>query len=343
MRSLKRKAPKKVLELAILVLIVIFILSSVFILSGCTSKLQRFEDTREKMGTFVNIIIYSAEADAAKILDDAFLKIDELNKIASNYDKESSVSILNQNGIIENAPKELIEIISLSKEYNKKTMGAFDITVDPLLKLWSEGLWEESKEVQQQKISETLELVDSDKIIIDGSTIKFAVPGMSVTLGGVAKGYIVDKVIELIKSYGVKNALVNAGGDIATLGSKPDGELWSVSLENPDNTSEKIVEFAFANKAIATSGNYYRYFDPTKEAHHIIDPRTGYSADSGCISSTIIADNATIADILATAVFVLGPQDGLKVVEGLDNVEAFIIDEEKNFHKSSGIDKYIVK
>jgi thiamine biosynthesis lipoprotein len=94
--------------------------------------------------------------------------------------------------------------------------------------------------------------------------------------------------------------------------------------------------------AVATSGNYYRYFDPDKKVHHIIDPRTGLSANS-CISVTVIAENAAIADILATSVFVLGPGEGLKMIESLDNTEAFIIDNERNFHKSSGIDKFIVK
>ena len=330
----------KSITLAIaLVIISAFVIS----ISGCKPTLQRYEKNLEKMGTYVNIIIYAdKDKDSQKILDLGFAKIDELSKIASNYDKESSVTKLNNEGFIENAPAELVEIIKLSKDYNKITMGAFDITIDPILTLWSEGLWKESKEIQQEKVLETLNFVGSDKISIDGSNIKFEKEGMSVTLGGIAKGYIVDKVIETLKSQGINNALVNAGGDIAALGSKPDGGLWNVSLENPDNTSEKIVEFAFAGKSIATSGNYYRYFDPKKEVAHIIDPKTGYTADK-CISATIIAENATIADILATSVFVLGPQDGISLVDSLDNVEAFIIDTERNIFKSKGIDKYILK
>ncbi|MCE5330080.1 FAD:protein FMN transferase, partial [bacterium] len=313
------------------------------VFTGCKPKLERYEENREKMGTYVNIIIYTDNEDKSQgFLNEGFSRIDELSKIASNYDAGSSVTKLNENGFIENAPKELVELIQLSKDYNKITSGAFEITVDPVLTLWSEGLWKETKEVQQQKISDALKLVGSDKISIEGNNIRFDQEGMSVTLGGIAKGYIVDKVIEDLKNKGINNMLVNAGGDIATLGSKPDGQLWNVSLENPDNTTEKIVEFAFAGKAIATSGNYYRYFDPEKEASHIIDPRTGYTADK-CISTTIIADNATIADILATSVFVLGPEDGMALVNSLDNVEALIIDSERNITRSEGIDKYIVK
>lgn len=319
-------------------LIVIF----VFSMAGCSRLPGRFEDTREKMGTFVNIIIYSNEEDYAEILESSFQKIDELNGIASNYDSESAVSVLNRDGIIRNAPDELIDIIDISKEYNVKTEGAFDITVNPVLELWSEGLWQESEEIQKQKINEALKLLGSAQISIEGRTITLGKEGMSLTLGGVAKGYIVDEVIELIKSKGIKSALVNAGGDIRILGSKPDGSSWYISLENPDNTSEQIIGFSLSDKSIATSGNYYRYFDPEKEVHHIIDPRTGFSSNK-CISVTIIAENATIADILATAVFVLGPEDGLRIIEGIENTEAFIIDNERNFHKSSGIGKFIVE
>ena len=332
-----------VLKSITLAMVLVILSAFAISVSGCRPSLQRYEKNLEKMGTYVNIIIYADKnSDSQKILDSGFAKIDELSKIASNYDKESSVTKLNNDGFIENAPGELVEIIRLSKDYNKTTMGAFDITIDPVLTLWSGGLWNESKEAQQEKILEALNLVGSDKITISGSNIKFEKKGMSVTLGGIAKGYIVDKVIETLKSQGINNALVNAGGDIATLGAKPDGGLWNVSLENPDNTSEKIVEFAFAGKSIATSGNYYRYFDPKKETAHIIDPRTGYTADK-CISATIIAENATIADILATSVFVLGSQDGISLVDSLDNVEAFIIDSERNIFKSKGIDKYILK
>ena len=335
----KNRVLKSIILAMVLVILSVFAIS----ISGCKPSLQRYEKNLEKMGTYVNIIIYAdKDSNYQKVLDSGFAKIDEISKIASNYDPESSVTKLNKNGFIENAPVELVDIIRLSKDYNKVTMGAFDITIDPILTLWAEGLWEKSKEVQQQKILEALNFVGSDKISINGSNIKFEKEGMSVTLGGIAKGYIVDKVIETLKSQGINNALVNAGGDIATLGAKPDGELWNVSLENPDNTSEKIVEFALAGKSIATSGNYYRYFDPKKETAHIIDPRTGYTADK-CISATIIAENATIADILATSVFVLGPQEGINLVDSLDNVEALIIDSERNIFKSKGIDKYILK
>ncbi len=321
--------------------VLIFILISV-LFTSCSVPLERFEETRDKMGTYVNIVIYTAEDNTREIIEEGFRVIDEQSKISSNYDPESSVSKLNQDGFINDAPSELVEIIRLSIEYNKISRGAFDISVDPVLKLWSGGLWQESEEIQQQKIDEALKLVDSTMISVDERGISFGKDGMSVTLGGVAKGYIVDRVLESIKDAGIKNALVNAGGDIATLGTKPGGEKWIITLENPDNPEEKIASFAVEGEAVTTSGNYYRYFDPEGEFHHIIDPRTGFSANE-CISVTVITENATIADILSTSVFVLGPDDGMMLVEELDDIEALIIDSDRNITRSSGLDKYLIE
>ena len=326
----------------IFIFFIIFLFSIVFIsLGGCKKvSLERVEETQQYMGTYVSIIVYADKNCGNEIIESAYKKIEELERIASNYDENSEVCRLNQQGYLDEASDELLEMIDLSIEYYKITDGSFDITIEPLLKLWSEGLWKESEEVQAEKISEALMLVGSDKINIENRKIEFELDGMSVTLGGIAKGYIIDKAMDVIQEAGIENALINAGGDIVTLGAKGDGEMWNISLENPDNTDESIASFSFIGKAAATSGNYYRYFDPDKEVHHIIDPKTGFSADK-CISVTVIAQTCTEADALATSVFVMGSQDGLKLVESLDNVEALIIDSERNIYKSSGLSKYL--
>jgi thiamine biosynthesis lipoprotein len=138
---------------------------------------------------------------------------------------------------------------------------------------------------------------------------------------------------------GIKHALVNVGGDMITLDSKPDGKPWSVALVNPDDTSQSLATFNFSDKSIATSGNYERYFDPEKEAHHIINPKTGYSAAES-ISVTIIAESGTQADALATGVFVMGPVAGMNLVESLDGVESLIVDTGRTIHRSSGLSQY---
>jgi len=169
---------------------------------------------------------------------------------------------------------------------------------------------------------------------------------MAVTLGGIAKGYAVDEAMEVLKEFDIKQALINAGGDLYAMGTKPDGTSWTVKLENPDDSDnadtdiKPLPTFAFADKAVATSGNYYRYYDPEKEVGHIMDPRTGYTTNI-CISVTIIADTCMEADALATSVFVMGPDDGMNLIESLKDVEGLIIDSGRKVTKSSGLLEYI--
>jgi len=246
--------------------------------------------------------------------------------------------------------------MTLSADYSRLTGGHFDITVQPLLELWSAGLWQESAEVQQSRIDDTLELVGWDKVavtddrisfdakgmaitLVTDDRISFDAKGMAITLGGIAKGYATDQAIEVLADMGIERALVNAGGDMTTLGAKPDGEPWQVALVNPDDTSQSLATFAISGQAVATSGNYERYFDPEKQAHHIIHPKTGYSANQ-CISVTIVADSGTAADALATSVFVLGPEQGMALVESLDGVECLIVDNDREIHRSSDLSRY---
>jgi thiamine biosynthesis lipoprotein len=141
---------------------------------------------------------------------------------------------------------------------------------------------------------------------------------------------------------GVKYALVDAGGDMGTINSKPDGELWNIALVNPDDTSQSLANFEFSDKSVATSGNYARYFNPEKTVHHIINPKTGYSATE-CISVTVIAGSPTEVDALSTSVFVMGPEVGMKLVESLDDVECLIVDADRTIHRSSGLSQYLVE
>jgi FAD:protein FMN transferase len=330
-----------------ILLTIFLIISFLPVISSCGFRtLERFEETREMMGTYVTIIIYADREQSAEIMESAFSRIQDISDIASIYDRESQMSELNRQGRIVGASPELVELISLSQEYYRLSGGSFDITISPVLRLWQEGLWKESTEVQQEKIEEALTLVGSDMITIEDDNIYFTTEGMSADLGGIAKGYAVDQSLEVIAGYGIVSALVNAGGDVGTIGKRADGKKWMVELDDPyvpDDGSpgpEPLPSFEFEDMAAATSGNYYRYYDPEREVHHITDPHTGYSADK-CISATIIANTCTEADVLATAIFVMGPGTGMDLVEDLEGVEALIIDSDGNIYHSSGLFKYI--
>lgn len=337
----------KTLNSIFILIIILIITSFIFGISSCDFRtLERFEETREMMGTYVTIIIYAEQEDSQEILDAGFKRIQEVIDIASIYDESSEITSLNKDGFIDDPSEDLMDLISLSIKYYDISSGSFDITIGPVLALWSGGLWKESEEVQAEEIKEALKLVGSDKIIIEDKKIYFAIEDMSADLGGIAKGYAADKALEVISEYGIKHALVNAGGDIATIGGKADGEKWLIELDDPDRSEDDISSlqtlpsFEFEDRAAATSGNYYRYYDPEKKFHHITDPLTGYSADR-CISVTIIADSCMEADVLATSVFVKGPTEGMELVEKMEGIEALIIDNDRKIYQSSGLLEYI--
>jgi len=326
-----------------LLILLVVVLGSV----TCARELPiKFEETRSLMDTYVKVVIYADEGIAEESINAAFARMEEIERIATTWDSEGEAFKLNQDGYSDAPSDELLELIRMSLDYSELTSSYFDITCQPLLDLWSynpnseKQFWELDEATQKAEISETSKLVGSDKIVVEENRIYFQEEGMKITLGGIAKGYAVDEALEVLRGMGIKYALVDAGGDIGTLGSKPDGELWNVALVNPDDTSQSLANFRFSDKSVATSGNYARYFDPEKKAGHILNPKTGYSANE-CISVTIIAENCTYADALATAVFVMGPENGMRLVESLDDVECFIVDADRVIHRSSGLPEYL--
>lgn len=301
------------------------------------TKPRRFEKTRSLMDTYITIVAYGGE-NTPKAIDEAFRRMKDIESTCSIYDPQSEAYLLNRDGYIEQPSKDLFYLMKESLYYFKLTGGSFDITVQPFLELWKEGLWKEDEATQKKKISKISEIVGSDKIVVEEKKIYFKKKGMKVTFGGIAKGYAVDEALRVLKNMGIKDALINAGGDIGVIGSG-EGEGWGVALANPDDRTQCITSFLISDRAVATSGNYERYFDPTKKVHHIINPKTGYSANE-CISVTVIAKSCMEADALATGVFVLGPKKGMELIESLPEVEGLIIDSKKNIYRSSGLAKY---
>jgi thiamine biosynthesis lipoprotein len=325
------------------IIVLLTLISLVLSSASCTVKAspEKYQETRNMMDTFIQITIYSEDkAVAEKALNSAFARMEEIAGVASIYDEDSQAFQLNQNGYLDNPSLDLVRLIRLSIEYHKISDGYFDITVQPLLELWSGGLWRESEEEQQRMVNETLALVGSEKIDVTGDRIAFQSEGMKITLGAITKGYAVDEALKVLEDIGIKHALIAAAGDISSLGTKPNGEPWNIALVNPDNTEDSLATFTFAQKSVSTSGNYERYFSPDKKTHHIINPKTGFSAGD-LISVTIITESGIQADALATSVFVMGPEVGMRLVESLDDVECFMVDNERSIRLSSGIDKYL--
>jgi len=334
-------------------LLLIFALAAMFALQKAffPPPMTPFQDRREMMDTWVTITVYDRSPKKAEAaMDAAFSRMAQVDHEASIFDPQAEAYRLNEQGRLDNPSNDLWEIITAAISDYSITDGTFDITVEPLLDLWryKEGadkqFWELDSETQQERIAQAMTLLGADRIQMITSPNKSIVldPGMKITLGGIAKGYAVDRGLEVLRQQGIEHALIDAGGDIGAFGGKPDNEKWELALRNPKDENSSLVTFAVIDGAIATSGNYERFFDSAAEVGHIIDPRTGYSSHASS-SASVYASSCIQADALATAVFVLGPRDGISLVNSLDGVEVLIVgyEDPQSIFKSSGIDTYI--
>ena len=335
---------------------IVFIFLAVVIISTYTAAILNngnnddptlampFSETRTVMGTTVTIkVIDTNETHALESIDRAFNEIYHVDELMSSYKNDSELTILNTQGHLDDADPDFVYVLERSKYYSEISDGAFDVTIKPILDLWSSKYSPGGTYMPPtpDEINETLQLVDYSGITIeegieDSISLR---PNMSVILGGIAKGYSVDMAIESLILDGITNGFVNAGGDGRFIGLNEQGVPWNIGLQNPDKSEEAVTRMAISDMAVATSGNYERYFSDAAKVSHISDPRTGYSSQE-LISATVIANTAIDADALATAVFVLGENDGIEMIEGLDGVECLIITDDKRIIRSSGFGEY---
>jgi thiamine biosynthesis lipoprotein len=287
------------------------------ILSGCQNNLPK--ETRVMMGTFVEVT--SPDKAAPTIVFDEIKRIEQL---VSKYDPKSEISILNNTGTVKASP-ETMYVMKKSAEFWKLSGGAFDPTVGPLLDLW--GFTDKNFRIPApDEIQKALEAVGMDKVAINeaNSTIEFKQPGMRVDLGAIAKGYAVDCAAQKLRAAGIKNCLINAGGDIYCLGTK-SGRPWKVAIKNPYEREPKFLDLV--NKAVATSGNYEQFFIKNDKRYcHIFDPKTGVPVETNIFSVTVVAPTCLTADALATATFILGNERSYELSKKFTDVRVMIFE-----------------
>lgn len=321
----------------------VIILLGIMIFPGCSLGKGSPVSQRKSfflMDTLVEVEIFSDKSSAQVAFDKVLATISELEEVLSSHLPGSDIAKLTAKAGIEPLPVSpvTLEVIDLSLDYAQRTGGAFDITVAPILSLYDFSSALKQRPTAAQ-LDEKLPLVDWRRIKLDhdAGTVFLTERGMQVDLGGVAKGFIVDRCLDALRESGIDTGLVNAGGDAGFLSAKPDGSPWRVGIKNPDHPETLFALVEIGCGAVATSGDYERCFIADGITfHHIIDPRTGLPADKSR-SVTILADRVSVADLLATAVFVLGPDQGLALIESLPNVEAVIWDADDAVHHSSGL------
>lgn len=306
---MKIKCFKKMLVAALVVVLV----------SGCSQR-QLFSKKKLLMGTVVEVV--SPYPEAAAI---AFNEIERVEKVFSSHIPDSPVSHLNETGFL-NTNFEVAFLFEKAKEFYNLTNGMFDVSVFPLSRLWKKCFMTKILPDAQEIIT-VLPFIGSDKIYIDheSKSIKFKRKGMAVDFGAIAKGYAVDAAVKELKRSGIDSAIIRAGGDIYCLGNKFD-KPWNVGVQHPRKQNAIMTTIPLRDMAVSTSGDYQQFVDiGGRRYHHIINPKTGYPIENEVVSVSVVAKDATTADTVATCVFLLGKEQGMKKFQKHPGVEQIIV------------------
>lgn len=289
------------------------------------------------MDTYMTLTAYGEDAQEA--VDKAAERVEALDALLSTGNENSEIYQLNQNGEAA-LSEEGGYLVERALELYKKTEGAFDIAIYPVMQAW--GFPTQDYHVpDDDTLKEKLALADASKVNYDKDTRKifFDQDGMEIDLGGIAKGYTSSQIMQIYQDCGVTSGLVNLGGNVQALGGKTDGSKWRVAIQSPDDTEEYLGILEIEDQAVITSGGYERYFEEDGVTyHHIIDPATGYPADSGLISVTIVSDDGTLADGLSTSLFIMGEEKAAQFWrENSDEFEAIMETSDGELYVTEGI------
>lgn len=296
------------------------------------------------MGTELVIEVYHAdEIIANAAIDAAIAEIACIEDMMTSW-RDSPLTRMNEHagqGWYD-VPRPLARLLARGLAVAELTNGAFDPTFASAGKLWDFKA-DPPKVPTAEQVREALRTVGFNAVQIDLEQNRVKLPeGYRVGLGGIAKGYGVDRAMQVLMEHGIEHAMVNAGGDLKVLGQK-QGQPWRIAVRHPRAKERIIAMVPLANTCIVTSGDYERFFLlDGQRYHHILDPRTGYPAQ-GAISATVIAPDAAFADALATAMVVMGPKAGLPILEKLPRVEGLIIDLEGQVHATTGLQARVQK
>lgn len=319
--------------------IVLFLIGFFIARNSSDEEIKTIKRTKILLGTVVEIQVRDVnEKKAEDAITKAFAEVKRIDDLFTTYNEASPIWKLNNSSdSIISVDPEIYNLIVLCDSITKLSNGCFDVSLDNLTKVW--GFYtNDPKFPVKAAIDLALSLSgwNNIKLIEENKIIKHNNVGLN--FGAIAKGYAVDKAIEILKNNEIKEALVNAGGEISVIGND-----WIVGIQHPREINSIIKKIKVDGFTVATSGDYEQYFEVDgNRYHHILDPKTGYPS-TGLQSVTIINKSNAFADALATGVFVMGKENGLKLIETLDDTEAMIIDDKGKIFYSSGFERFLVK
>jgi len=297
-----------------------------------------FQREEAIMGTRVAVELWSEDrALAERAMDAVIAEMRRTDELMSTYKPESQLSQVNAHAHERpvQVDPDIIEVVERSFEVSRMSGGAFDITYASVGYLYDYRAHQKPTDAQ---IAAALPGVDYRKVQVDreAHTIRFLREGVRIDLGGIAKGYAVDRAVQHLRELGIRHAMVNAGGDTRLLGDRR-GKPWMVGIRDPRSAGRVVMRVPLADEAISTSGDYERYFEEDGVLyHHILVPSTGRSA-RGVRSATVIGPDATLTDGLSTTLFVLGVERGMQLIARLPGVEAVMVDDEGRIYYSDGL------
>ena len=288
--------------------------------------------------TYITVALYDTADES--ILDSCFDLMAHYESIFSRTVEGSDIwNINHSSGKPVEVSDETIDILTRALEFCEMSDGRFDITIAPVVSLWDFHEDAEPALPDADAMAEALSHVDYRNIQIEGNQVTLTDPKAAIDLGAIAKGYISDGVRDKLIELGCKSALINLGGNVMAVGCKPDGSPFNIGIRKPfgESAYDIIAKVGVIDYSVITSGTYERYFElDGVRYHHILDVDTGYPVENGLTSVSILSVDGTQGDALSTAIFALGPEKGMEVIEGLDGVEAMFIDEDLNMTYSSG-------
>lgn len=293
----------------------------------------------EMMGTSLRMAVWHEDAEAGQAAIDAVIAdMTRINALMSPYVSDSALSRLNAQAARQpvNVPGELITLLEEAREVSVVTDGAFDITYASVGHLYD---YRHGVKPDESTVSERLPAIDYRHVIVDAEagTVRYSQPGVRIDLGGIAKGYAVERAASILADHGVPNAQISLGGDTRLVGDHR-GRPWIIGIRDPRDAKATAVRVPLADEAVSTSGDYERYFEEDGiRYHHIIDPDTGQSPDA-VRSVTIIGPSATRTDAYSTSVFVMGVERGMGFIENQPGFEAVIVDSRGRLHYSAGLE-----
>lgn len=311
---------------------VVFFTVTLF-LSGCNlSTKEPISKTGIYFDTVISIDIY--DSNNTSLLEQCFEYCKEFEETVSRTIETSEIYQINHaNGDPVEVSDVTLELLQKGVEYGDLTNGKFDVTIAPLSELWdfknNTGIIPNDVDIQ-----EALSHVNYKNIIIDGNKVSLSDPKAAIDLGGIAKGYMADRLKEYLTEQGIKSALINLGGNILAIGSKPDGTPFHLGIQKPfDKQGVTITSVKTVDSSVVSSGVYERYFEQNGGLyHHILNPETGRPYNNGLLGVTVLTENSVDGDALSTSCLALGLEDGVNLIRSLDGVEAIFITEDFNIH-----------